>query len=394
MILDHVDDLDAFRAAIRQWLSDVVPTDWAEEQARNPDGYRDFQRWWMAERDKVGLATPHWPKEYGGANLSIRHQAILAEELARARAPDVMLFAVSLNHIPATLIPWGTEAQKREHLPGVSKGVIWCQGFSEPGAGSDLASLKTKAVRDGDHYVINGQKIWTSMSMFASHCILLARTSNQGRKQEGITYFLMDMATPGIEIRPIRQSNGHADFAEMFLTDVKIPAENMVGGEGEGWKVAQSTLASERGLLAFENLERMRYFHEGYFKQSLDAGKAWTRDPQMRREHVTLFAEMQAARRLARKVLREHEEGHTGFSLTPPLVKLNTTSSRQKYHDFRVRAEGVGAQSFDLTDHANPMQGYIASFGATISAGTNEIMRNIIAERGLGLPREPSPKAR
>ena len=174
----------------------------------NRDSFYDRQQWWMAERNRVGLGTPHWPTAYGGVDLSLKNQLILAEEVARAGSPVMSLFTVSLNHLPATLIRWGTEEQKTRYLPGVANGVVWCQGFSEPGAGSDLASLRTRAVRDGDGYIVNGQKIWSSYSMYAEYCILLTRTNPDVKKHAGITYFIMDMKSKGIEVRPLRQSNG------------------------------------------------------------------------------------------------------------------------------------------------------------------------------------------
>jgi alkylation response protein AidB-like acyl-CoA dehydrogenase len=192
--------------------------------ARAPsEEYIAFQRWWMAERSKVGLAIPHWPKNYGGAGLS--QLIAVADEMARADAPQSRMFTISLIHMPGTLLPHGTEAQKRRYLAGVANGEVWCQGFSETNSGSDLASLRCRAVRDGDHYVINGQKIWSSNSMYADYCLLLTRTDPNAQKHRGITYFIMDMRSPGVEVRPIRQANGRAEFGELFLTDVRIPSK-------------------------------------------------------------------------------------------------------------------------------------------------------------------------
>ena len=182
-ILDAQHDLPAFRLAIRDWLAAVVPSDWKARMVRaSNEEYVAFQRWWMAERSKVGLAIPHWPKEYGGAGLTLRHLVAIADEMARADAPQARIFTISLIHMPGTLFPHGTEEQKRRYLPGVAKGELWCQGFSEPNSGSDLASLRTRAVRDGDHYVINGQKIWSSSSMYADHCLLLTRIGTRPRR--------------------------------------------------------------------------------------------------------------------------------------------------------------------------------------------------------------------
>ena len=267
-ILDAQHDLPAFRQEIRDWLAEVVPADWKARMVRaSNEEFIAFQRWWMAERSKVGLAIPHWPKEYGGAGLTLRHLIVIADEMARADAPQARLFTISLIHLPGTLFPHGTEAQKRRYLAGVAKGDVWCQGFSEPNSGSDLASLRTRAVRDGDHYVINGQKIWSSNSMYADYCILLTRTDPDAQKHRGISYFIMDMRSPGVEVRPIRQANGRAEFGELFLTNVRIPAENMIGRENNGWRVAQATLASERGVIAFEGAERQRYEVEAFYRR-------------------------------------------------------------------------------------------------------------------------------
>ncbi|HEY4125261.1 MAG TPA: acyl-CoA dehydrogenase family protein [Rhizomicrobium sp.] len=393
MILDKKDDLPAFRSAIRQWLADVLPPDWHTRMARaTPQEEADFQRWWMGERHKVGLATPHWPREYGGSDLHLEHEIIIADEFARANAPSSGMYIIALNHIPATLLAWGTQAQKDKYLPGVARGEVWCQGFSEPNAGSDLASLRTRAVLDGDHYVVNGQKIWSSRSMFADYCILLARTDPASSKHHGISYFILDMKAPGVEVRPIRQATGEANFGEIFLTDVHIPVENLVGEENKGWTVAQSTLAAERGVLAFEGAERRRYAYEKFYKAVLERRAEWLEDGQLRREFIQLFAEMQAGRRLVRQLLKENAKpkDQQTPSMTPACVKISSTTLMQKFGDLLARLEGLESQK--ALDGArgvegDPMYEYLGSFGQTIAAGTNEVMRNIIAERGLGLPR-------
>ncbi|MGK2911996.1 MAG: acyl-CoA dehydrogenase family protein [Sphingobium sp.] len=391
MILDKQDDIPAFRKAIREWLGDIVPTNWSAQMAKADHAEFDaFQRWWMAERNKVGLGVPHWPVEYGGAGLSLAHQIVLADEIAKANAPSTQMFVVSLNHIPGTLIPFGTEEQKRKYLPGIPNGDVWCQGFSEPGAGSDLASLRCRAERQGDHYLINGQKIWSSYSMHARYCILLARTDFDAPKHAGITFFLMDMQSEGVEVRPIKQNNTRSEFGEIFLTDVKIPVENVVGKENDGWRVCQATLASERGVLAFEGAERQRYAVEKYFQDAVAADAPWLQDDQLRREFVGLIAEMQAGRRLIRKLLRENEGHDNAPSMTPAFVKLSGTALRNRMASVLVKIEGFAGQRFGLAaDEAidSPMFEYLTSFGGPIAAGSNEIMRNIISERGLGMPR-------
>lgn len=391
MIIDLQHDLTAFRQAIRNWISETVPPNWAETLARGGEPeYVELQKWWMAERHKQGLAVPHWPAAYGGADLSLSGQIVLADEIARARAPSLNLFIISLNHIPGTLIPFGTDGQKTRYLPEIPRGAVWCQGFSEPGAGSDLAALRCRAERDGDHYVVNGQKIWSSLSRFAQHCILLVRTDPGAAKHAGISFLIMDMDTPGLEVRPIRQINGQSEFSELFLTDVRIPFSNLVGPENGGWQVTQATLASERGVLWFDWAERRRFAVEAYYADALRAKARWLDDDQLRREFMILLAELQAGRRQIRQLLRENEGGHGGAAMLSAFVKLHDTVLRQRIADLMVRIDGLRGQVASDIVEGGPLNGmfdFLSSYAGTISGGTNEIMRNIIAERGLGLPK-------
>jgi alkylation response protein AidB-like acyl-CoA dehydrogenase len=389
-ILSKQGDVNAFRKAVREWLEEVVPPDAMQRMidATEEEGIV-LQREWMAERHKVGLGTPHWPKEYGGADLSLENQVIVSEEFARAGAPVAPVFQISLNHLPGTLLAWGTEEQKRKYLPGIPAGDIWCQGFSEPGAGSDLASLRTRAEKRGDHYVVNGQKIWSSMARHAQHCILLARTSSDGPKQAGISFFLMDMKTPGIELRPIRQVNARSEFNETFLTDVVIPAENLVGPENEGWKVAQATLASERGVIAFEYAERARYAMEKFYTAAVRDGADWLKDRQLHREFNDLILELQAHRRLLRNLLRAGAHGGA-VNMLPSYIKLHGAGFRQRMSSLQTKLDGLEGQRFrtGFEDIYYPaMFTYLTSFSWTIAGGSSEIMRNMISERDLGMPR-------
>lgn len=388
-IIDLRHDLQAFREAVRAWVAKTAPLEQAHRwlNAKGADQV-EIQRWWMRERNKVGLATPHWPVEHGGAGLDLAHQIIIADEFARADTPEASAFTVAMNHVPATLVPYGTEHQKRKYLPTVAQGTIWCQGFSESGAGSDLAALQTRAVRDGDHYIINGQKVWSSHSMYASYAILLARTDQEARKQAGITYFILDMKTPGVEVRPIRKSTGASNFAELFLTDVRIPIEDRVGEENQGWTVAQATLSAERGVLIFDRLERERTALERFYERELASDAAWLNDDQLRREFMRLFAEQHAVRRQVRALLREPRTPGV-WSMTPSLVKLLSSSLRTRLAELQLRIAGVEGQTIDAEDTPSPapMYDYLNSYGSSISAGTNEIQRNLIAERGLNMPR-------
>jgi alkylation response protein AidB-like acyl-CoA dehydrogenase len=386
VILEHKDDLKAFREAVRTWTRETAPPEKSHKwTAAKGAELVEIQKWWMAERRKVGLATPHWPVEYGGAGLGLEHQIIIADEFARARSPGSDMFVISLNHVPGTLIPYGTEAQKKEYLPAVAEGTIWCQGFSEPGAGSDLAGLKTKAVRDGDHYVVNGQKIWSTYSMYASQCLLLTRTNFEVKKQKGISYFILDMSTPGVEVRPILKSTGASTFGEIFLTDVRIPVENLIGAENDGWTVSQSTLSSERGVLSFDICERDTMFMLDYYAASLKERADWLDDPELCREFAVLLGEQQALRHQIRALLHEPHEPAT-WSMTPSLIKMARTTLNNRFGSFRVRAQGLGSQVVSPGYRA-PMYDFLETFGSTISGGSNEVMRNLIAERGLGMPR-------
>lgn len=386
MILDHQHDVARFRTALRDWVEATVPADAAAiATSGSVEEKLALQRRWLAERDKVGLAIPHWPVAYGGAGLSLSHLVVMSEEFARADAPGQNYFTVSLNHVPATLLAHGTLAQKEKYLPMIPKGAIWCQGFSEPNAGSDLAALRTRAVRDGDHYVVNGQKTWSSLSMYADHCILLTRTDASGRKQQGITFLILDMKAPGVDVRPIRKSTGESRFAEIFLTDVRVPVADLVGEENDGWKVAQSTLASERGILNFEAFERRRYRMERWFAAAIETGAAWTRDPQYRREHAQLIAELQALRRQIRALLLGDDTPVGAVAMAPLFVKLAASRLEQRLGEFRSRVAGLGGQHYGPIGQG--MYDYLESYGLTISGGSNEVIRNLIAERGLGMPR-------
>lgn len=393
MIIDLRNDVPAFRSAIRDWIAQTLPKDWAKVADRGTEDENvEYQRWWFGELSKQGLAVPHWPSVYGGVDLGISGQMIVADEMARAGAPALNVHIVTLNHLPGTLIPCGTEEQCARYLPAASRGAVWCQGFSEPGAGSDLAALRCRAVRDGDHYVINGQKIWSSMSRFAEHCILLVRTDPDAVKHAGISFLIMDMDTPGLEVRRIEQINGQADFSELFLTDVRVPVANLVGAENEGWRVAQATLASERGVLAFETAERRRHMMAGFYADAVASKAGWLEDDELRRQFMILLADLQASRRLIRQLLHDHENGepHANTALASARIKLFQTTLIQRMDDFVARIAGLEGhvrQSFHSQRDFTGMFDYINSFSWTISGGTNEIMRNLIAERGLGLPK-------
>ncbi len=386
-------DLDTFRLEVREWLAEHVPPDWqAQQTGVSKEECLQFERWWLEEQKSVGYAVAHWPKKWGGADFSLAQRVVLYEELARANAPRLALYFVSLNHAAATLFEAGSEAQKQRHLPGILDGQIWCQGFSEPNSGSDLASLRTRAVRDGDDYVVNGQKIWSSYAEFADWCILLARTDITVPKRKGISYFLLDMRSPGVEVRPIKQATGDDEFCEIFLTDVRIPVENLVGQENEGWKIAQSTLAAERGLSLVELSERLRGLLPRLVEMARRAG-ADVYDS-VGQELAQLYADVEVLRLICRRLVENLVSG-AGVGAEASIIKLYYSELLQRFMEFAVRCGGLEAQLAREVPSAVGwesgfwMRDYIMSWQWTIAAGTNEIQRNLIAEQLLGLPRDP-----
>jgi alkylation response protein AidB-like acyl-CoA dehydrogenase len=395
--LSKLDDLAVFRAEVRAWLEAAVPADWAERMAgANEEAFVDYQRQWFAEMRKVGLATPHWPRDWGGADLSLRHQTVIFEEIARVNAPNPDLFTISLYHLPATLFGHGTAEQRDRYLTGVKeRGEIWCQGFSEPGAGSDLASLRTRAERKGDVYVVNGQKVWSSYGMFADYCLLLARTNPDApKKHAGISYFILDMKSPGVTVRPIRQPTGQAEFSEIFLDNVEIPVGNLIGEENQGWLIAQSTLSAERGLIIFELSERMARAFERDLAE-VRAGRAdWFKDDALRRDYMSAYGQMTGLRLLIRRMMNDIEaDGEIASSSMPSLIKVQFSELLRRYTDLRLRIDGLDAQllrpGLPGGGHqtGNRMYDFLLSYAWTIAGGANEIIKTVIAERMLGLPR-------
>ncbi len=245
---------ETFRAEVRAWLSANLPPDWAARPVVSEvprSELWDFGRHWQRKLHEAGLLGLTWPKEYGGRGLTWMEELLLHEELIQHRAPPP-LNVLGLGMAGPTIIAYGTDAQKQRHLQKIlTCEEVWCQGYSEPNAGSDLASLQTRAVRDGDHYVINGQKVWTSLAQISDWMMLLARTDPSVPKHKGLTYFLLDMHSPGITVRPLRQITGDSEFNEVFFENVRVPAANILGAEGQGWQVGITTLMYERLALGF-----------------------------------------------------------------------------------------------------------------------------------------------
>ena len=395
-ILDARDDPDAFRAAVRAWLQRTVPAGWrAAQAAASPEEQLRFQRWWAGEVNKVGMASAHWPSAWGGEELAIAQQIIFYEELAHAGAPNMAAYIVSLNQAPATLFAAGSEAQRDRYVRGVLQGDIWCQGFSEPNAGSDLAALRTSASRREDGaYVVNGQKIWTSNGHIAEYCLLLARTDPASTRHQGLSLFVMDMKSAGITLRPIRQSNAQHEFNEMFLDEVVIPGENRIGAEGQGWTIAQSALSSERGLMIFELSERLRRFLGEMIRRARSGGAAWWSDDQYRREFASVFTDSEALALMIRAMLEQNaEHAEVAGQFAPMFIKLHFAQLLHRATELMMRVHGLDGQDMapDIATNGAPsgnwMFDYVTSWSWAIAGGSNEIMRNLVGERVLGLPR-------
>jgi alkylation response protein AidB-like acyl-CoA dehydrogenase len=380
--------LDAFRAEVRGWCRDHVPAGWrAAQTGAADDEFVAFQKAWFAELRAGGFAVPHWPAEWGGG-MSTAEQVVLHQELAAADAPRLVLAFVAIHHTASTLLAAGTDGQRRRHLPAILDGEIWCQGFSEPDAGSDLAALTTSARREGDAYVVNGQKVWASGALHADWCLLLVRSDPDAPKRHGISYLLMDMRSPGLDVRPIRQATGESHFCEVFLDDVVVPVANRVGEEHAGWSVAQATLSAERGMTMLELAERLG----NGFRWLCDV--APLDDPVVADRVAAFEAELTGLRALCRSVVERVEAGRAG--------PADASIAKLCYSELLQRMTGFGAEVVGLRAHAElqkPLSSgwesghwlldFIGSWEWTIPGGTSEIQRTIIAERGLGLPRGP-----
>jgi alkylation response protein AidB-like acyl-CoA dehydrogenase len=390
--------LDEFRAQVRQWCAEHVPPDWRERQTgADHQEFVRFQRWWFEELRAAGYAVPHWPAAWGGG-FDLARQAVVYEELARADAPRLSLYFVSLHHAAGTFLEAGTPEQRSRYLTGILDGAVWCQGFSEPEAGSDLASLRTRAERRGDVYVVNGQKIWASGAAYAQHCLLLVRTDPAAPKRRGISYLVLDLDSPGVLVRPIRQITGEEHFCEIFLTDVEIPVANLVGAENDGWRVAQATLTSERGTTMIELAERLASGLRRLLGEAAAAGpRGWpqpTADTVLGDRLARLAREVEALRLLARQVItRSGAELSAGAHAS--VVKLYYSELLQRLTALGMELAGLDGQRAVRRPLSSGWESgawlldHIGSWEWTIPGGTSEIQRNIIAERALGLPREP-----
>jgi alkylation response protein AidB-like acyl-CoA dehydrogenase len=368
----------AFRDELRAWLESHDPGPRPVDD--DEDAQFEWARGWQRQLNEGGWAGVHWPREYGGRGATITESAIFFEELGRARRP---LPANTLGIVMGgpTLMLWGTDEQKERFLPAIlDASEHWCQGFSEPEAGSDLAALKTRAVKDGDEWVVTGQKVWTSGAQWAKWCMLVARTDQDVPKHKGLTYFLMDMEQEGIQVRPLRQITGSAEFNELFLEGVRIPDANVIGGVGNGWKVALTTLMNERAGLAFFLQVRMRQLLDDVIEEA--AGRGLLDDPVVADKLADLHVKAEILRLTAYRGLTAIEKyGQPGPEGS--LTKWLWSDTNQQLT--QLAADLFGDAAF--TTGNRWAYELLRARGNSIEGGTTEILKNIIAERVLGLPR-------
>jgi alkylation response protein AidB-like acyl-CoA dehydrogenase len=367
---------EAFRDDLRGWMQ-------ANDPGPEPEGDEagfEFRRDWQRTLHQAGWAGLSWPKDYGGRGATLVEQAIFNEEIARARAPQ-MANVLGLAMGGPTVIAHGTEEQKHRYLgPILSAEEIWCQGFSEPESGSDLASLKTRAVRDGDEWVVTGQKVWTTIAHHATWCMLVARTDPDAPKHAGLTYFLMPMHQDAVQVRPLVQITGEAEFNELFLEEARIPHANIIGGEGNGWAVAITTLMHERATLAFGLQVAVRIALQELIETAREEGASG--DPMVRDRLAQLFIETEVLRlnayRGLTQIMKSGVPGPEGS-----LGKWHWSEVNQSLTELAM--DILGPQSM-LRD-SDWSYRFLRARANSIEGGTTEILKNIVAERVLGLPR-------
>ncbi len=396
MHFSYTEAEEAFRLELREWLKQALPEGWGKT-VFEPDDEEErymFRRDWDRTLSSGGWAGINWPIEYGGRGATLVERAIFAEEMARAHAPE-SLNIIGQNLAGPTILHHGTEEQKKRFLPKIiSSDEIWCQGFSEPNAGSDLASVRTKAERKGDKFIVNGQKIWTSYAQYSQYCFALVRTDPDLPKHKGLSFLLIDMSSPGISIRPLRQISGESEFNETFFDDVEVPVENLVGELNEGWKIAMTTLAYERGpedclgrqIRFRQELDKLISIAE---ETPVGTGMA-TDDPMIGEKLGRSTVEVEAMRLIA---LRSFSRLQKGEDRGPDasMIKLYWSHAAQRMYENALEVFGPAAALCDkdpLAEAGGLFQtSYLQSKAFTIYSGSSEIQRNIIGERMLGLPR-------
>jgi len=398
--IEDTPEQQAFRREFRAWLHDNLAAGWMEaadagddgalEAVKADSGFNPFA--WQGTIGRSPYAAPLWPKEYGGLSGEVWMQAVIRSELVRYRLPTVSINLLGVGLAGPTLIEHGTGAQKERYLRKILSGEeIWCQLFSEPGSGSDLASLSTRALRDGDEWVVNGQKVWTTIAQFAHYGMLLARTDPDVPKHEGLSYFILDMKSPGVDVRPLKQLTGSSEFNEVFLSDVRVPDANRVGTVGDGWRCARTTLMNERVALAGISLDPVS-FSGGVRRDPWQAyvdGIPQRSDPVVRQQLAQFYIESEVKEITAFRAnsarLRGAQPGPEGA-----VNKVFNAEYNQRRSNFAMDANGVGATAWlpgDTRAQARA-QTFLRARANTIEGGTSEVLRNQMAERILGLPRD------
>ena len=389
---------DAFRQEVRSWLEANLPKDIQDKVLNHRRLNRDdFVRWHKALAGK-GWSVPHWPVEWGGTGWSPIQKHIWDEECAQIGAPGVLPFGVSM--VAPVIMKYGNEAQKRYFLPRIVDCTDWwCQGYSEPGSGSDLASVKTRAVREGDHYIVNGQKTWTTLGQHADMIFCLVRTDPDAKKQEGISFLLIDMKTPGITVRPIIMLDEEHEVNEVFFDNVKVPVQNLIGDENRGWTYAKYLLGHERtGIARVGNSKRELAFLKRVAQQHQKNGKPLLEDPVFGAKVASLEIELMALEITVLRVVSSENAGK-GPGPEASLLKIKGTQIQQMLTELMVEAVGPYAQPFDPSylegevpqavtgdNDAAPLAPYYFNYRKTsIYGGSNEIQRNIISQMILGV---------
>lgn len=379
-----------FRDEFRAWLAENVPAEWTGGGAGSEDhaGFIEYLRDWQRKLYEGGWAGISWRKEYGGRGATLMEQSIFQAELARANAPQ-LIGTIGLSLVGPTIIAMGTEEQKSRYLAKILSGAeIWCQGFSEPNAGSDLAALGTKAVRDGDDFIINGQKIWTSFAQHADMCLLLVRTDTESPKHKGITCLLADMKSEGITVRPLRQMSGDSGFNEVFFSNARVPVSQVLGEINKGWTTAIAALMNERANLGAgiqvvfkRNLEALIARSKTIEKNNRPASE----DPIVRQKLAQAYLELEILRMNTNRALTALSKSNVPGA-EGSIQKLYWSEMNQRTQQTAQEILGLYGQLKDF-DNGVWEYGYLRTRGNTIEAGTSEIQRNIIAERVLGLPK-------
>jgi alkylation response protein AidB-like acyl-CoA dehydrogenase len=396
-------EADVFRARVRSFLKDNLPDDFRGLGTLEGDDVTSFVTNWRKTLFENGYLALNWPKEYGGGGLTALESVVVAEEFTHAGVPSGgPNDAFGIQMVGNTIIRWGTEEQKKHYLPRILSGDdVWCQGYSEPNAGSDLGNLGTRAQLDGDEFLINGQKIWTSAGHLADHIFVLCRTDPDAPKHKGISFILVDMRQPGVEVRPIKMISGESEFNEVFFTDARAPKTDVIGGVNNGWAVAMTLLSYERGEAAATQSIRFKAEYDRLQLLARQYGRA--NDPTIRQRLAWCYSKVQIMDYLGKRVLTKFLKGeHPGPDAS--IGKLYWSEYHQKVTELAMDIMGldgtvptgrVPSSAFSADDAGAPnstnswAMTFLNARAGTIYAGTSQVQRNIIGEQVLGLPKEP-----